>query len=103
MPQPTQPQQPQSTQQSPPIPRRPPKVIEKKIHPQYFRSVRSGDKHFELRRDDDDAQINDVLYLREWDPDTKEYTGEFEVRRIKYILWGVPEYGLMEGYCIMSW
>lgn len=77
------------------------KSIEKKILPKYFRAVRKEEKNFELRKDEDDAQPGDVLILMEWE--AGEYTGRTEVRRIRYVLRNVPEYGLMSGYCIIGW
>lgn len=77
------------------------KSIEKKILPKYFREVRKEEKNFELRKDEDDAQPGDVLILMEWE--AGEYTGRTEVRRIRYVLRDVPEYGLMPGYCIIGW
>ncbi len=49
--------------------------IEKKTWPEYFEKVLSGEKKFELRLADWQCQPGDVLVLREWDPETKEYTG----------------------------
>lgn len=77
------------------------KSIEKKILPKYFRAVRKEEKNFELRKDEDNAQPGDVLILMEWE--NGEYTGQTEVRRIRYVLRNVPEYGLMPGYCIIGW
>lgn len=77
------------------------KTIEKKILPQYFQAVREEKKNFELRKDEDDVQPGDVLILMEWE--NGEYTGRTEVRRIRYVLRDVPEYGLMQGYCIIGW
>lgn len=54
------------------------KSIEKKILPKYFRAVRKGEKNFELRKDEDNAQTGDVLILMEWE--NGEYTG-----RKKYV------------------
>ena len=72
------------------------KSIEKKILPKYFRAVRKEEKNFELRKDEDNAQPGDVLILMEWE--NGEYTGRTEVRRIRYVLRNLPEYGLMPGY-----
>lgn len=77
------------------------KTVEKKILPQYFRAVREEKKNFELRKDEDDVRPGDVLILMECAGG--EYTGRTEVRRIRYVLREVPEYGLMPGYCIMGW
>ena len=77
------------------------KTVEKKILPKYFRAVREEKKNFELRKDEDDVQPEDVLILMECAGG--EYTGRTEVRRIRYVLRDVPEYGLMPGYCIIGW
>lgn len=72
-----------------------------KILPQYYEAVSKGIKQFELRKDDRDYQVGDLVRLREWDG--KEYTGNKMIIGIKYVLRDCPEYGLMEGYCIFGW
>jgi hypothetical protein len=49
--------------------------IEKKIWPQFFGKVASGEKAYELRLADFDCNPGDTLVLREWDPETRQYTG----------------------------
>ena len=51
------------------------KVHELKAWPEQYQATLSGKKLYELRQDDRDFQVMDVLHLREWDPKTKEYTG----------------------------
>lgn len=77
------------------------KQIRKKILPQYFHEVCAGRKNFELRKDEDDAQVDDILTLEEWNPEVG-YTGYSTNRTIMYVLRNVPEYGLMDGYCIIG-
>ncbi len=77
------------------------KEVCKKILPEYFGAVNARIKNFEIRKDEDNLQAGDVLYLREWDG--QNYTGRIVRRRIKYVLRNVPEYGLKEGYCIVGW
>lgn len=72
-----------------------------KILPQYYEAVSKGIKQFELRKDDRDYQVGDLVRLREWDG--KGYTGNKMIVGIKYVLRDCPEYGLMEGYCIFGW
>ena len=43
------------------------KIIEKKILPEYFNEVIHDSKKFEIRKDEDDLQIGDVVILKEWD------------------------------------
>ena len=76
------------------------KVIYKKILPEYFLAVRAREKNFELRADEDDIQVGDLLILREWDGG---YTGNSVRRYVKYVLRNVPEHGLTSGHCIIGW
>ena len=76
------------------------RTIEKKILPGYFEEVKSKRKTFEIRRDEDNVQPGDFLKLREWDGDG--YTGRFVLRKVTYVLRDAPEYGLMDGYCIIA-
>ena len=76
------------------------KKIEKKILPEYYAAVRRGEKTFELRKDEDDVQVGDILDLREWDGE--KYTGLHVLREVTYVLRDCPEYGLMDGYCVIG-
>lgn len=77
--------------------------IEKKVWPEYFRKIKSGNKTFELRLADWKCKIGDVLVLKEWDPKTKEYTGREIEKKVIYVIktkdqkfWnkeGVEKYG----------
>ena len=73
---------------------------ELKILPQYYKEVVSGKKNFELRKNDRDYQVGDILKLREYE--NGEYTGRVKYFAIKYILKDCSEYGLMDGYCILG-
>ena len=73
---------------------------ELKILPEYFQAVACGIKNFELRKNDRDYQLDDILVLREWDGE--RYTGQTICRRITYIYEGNGEYGLSDGYCILG-
>lgn len=76
------------------------KRIEKKILPGYFKAVVTGRKTFELRKDDADYQVGDILVLHEYDGE--KYTGRKCTRVITHILRQAERYGLMHGYCILS-
>ena len=60
-------------------------VIEKKIWPEYFDAVVSGKKKYELRLNDFDAKVGDTLVLKEWNPETKKYTGHSVEKKITYV------------------
>ncbi len=49
--------------------------IEKKMWPQEFGEMLGGKKVFDVRLADFECRPGDVLVLREWDPETKQYTG----------------------------
>lgn len=77
-----------------------PNVHEIKILPEYFEAVDEDYKHFELRKNDRDYQVGDIVAMEEWDGE--KYTGKFTSRKIEYILRDCPQYGLAEGYCILG-
>lgn len=80
---------------------RAPLVHEVKCHPPYFQDVWIGRKPFEVRKKDRDYRVGDSLHLREWLPETEEYTGRWCIKRITYILDG-GAFGIEEGYCVMA-
>lgn len=63
-------------------------IYSKKIEPKHFEGVVSGDKSFEVRREDDYAfEVGDFLALNEYEPDVlKEYTGRCCLVEITYVL-----------------
>ena len=69
-----------------------------KILPDYYDHVKSGDKTFEVRLNDRDYQVNDVLHLQEFTEG--EYTGRELVKVVSYIL-NNPDY-CKEGYVILA-
>ena len=66
-----------------------------KLAKMFFEDVRLGRKSFELRKNDRDYQIGDILELREMD--NGEPTGRVIEKEITYIL-----EGLKEDYCILA-
>lgn len=76
------------------------KHIEKKILPEYFRDVVRRRKTFEIRKDDSNYHVGDILELYEWDGE--QYTGNKVARVITYILRDAEPYGLQKGYCILA-
>lgn len=81
------------------------KTVDKKILPNFFEDVKKGIKTFEVRKDEDDIQVGDILFLEEWkdgDIFTSGYTGRCIRKKVKYVLRDIPQYGLQEGYCIIG-
>jgi hypothetical protein len=60
--------------------------IEKKIWPEFFEKVKSGEKTFEVRLADFPCNVGDVLQLREWDPKTMKYTGRKLEKKVTYVV-----------------
>jgi hypothetical protein len=66
-----------------------------------FKALVQGVKPFELRRADRDFRVGDILVLREFFPETDEYSGRFIRARVLYIT--EHEFpGLEEGFVIMG-
>lgn len=76
------------------------KTVIKKILPIYFDDIVNNGKRFELRKDEDNIQRGDFLILKEWDG--IQFTGREIQCSVKYVLRHVPEYGLLEEYCIIG-
>lgn len=74
---------------------------ELKTWPDYFEAVLDRSKTFEVRLDDRGFVESDVVRLREWNPDTEEYTGREIQKRVTYIYRGEAG-GLQEGYVVMG-
>lgn len=60
--------------------------IEKKVWPAFFEKIVTGEKKIELRLGDFECKPEDILVLREWDPDIKEYTGRTIEKQVGYVL-----------------
>ncbi len=59
--------------------------IEKKVWPKYFQKIVDGDKTFELRLADFKCERGDTLVLKEWDPETQQYTGRIIEKEVTYV------------------
>ena len=59
---------------------------EKKTWPDLFQKIMDGDKTFDLRLADWDCHEGDILVLKEWDPEIKEYTGRVIEKEVTFIL-----------------
>lgn len=78
------------------------KVHTLKTWPGVFAEVLNGDKTFEYRLNDRDFSIGDVLFLTLYDDENdKLHENIYIRRRVTSILRG-PDFGVPEGYCVMS-
>lgn len=72
-----------------------------KCWPEYYRAVIDGVKTFEVRLNDRDYRVGDVLHLREWDRLTEQYTGRDAYREVTYVL-SEGCAGVELGYVVMA-
>ena len=79
---------------------RPCKSHELKILPEYYEAVVSGEKNFEIRKNDRGFEVGDILILKEWHHG--RYTGRQVNKRVQYIYHGNGTYGLSEEYCVLG-
>jgi len=79
-------------------------VHELKTWSYYFNLVKSGEKPFELRKNNRGFLAGHELLLREFDPETQTYSGQTMRRKITFVLEGSEAelFGLKPGYCIMG-
>lgn len=75
------------------------RIHELKITPEHFAPVVEGFKSAELRINDRDYRIGDVLSLNEWDEKAKSYTGQHETVRIVHVA-NVDRH--LPGYVLLS-
>jgi len=85
-------------------------IHELKTWPEYFQAIVSGDKTFELRKNDRNFQTGDHLKLMEYMPcghgvytprSIGYYTGAFVTMKVTYVLQG-GRLGIENGYCILG-
>ena len=61
------------------------KRIRKKVWPEYFEAIFNGKKNYELRLNNFEINEGDILFLEEWDPQTKSYTGRAIEKKVSYV------------------
>jgi len=62
------------------------RTIEKKIWPEFFQRILTGEKNYEIRLANFDVLDGDILRLKEWNPKTEEYTGRELERKVKKVV-----------------
>lgn len=74
-------------------------IHELKCKPEYFRTLSTQSRNYDIRKADRDYRVTDSLYIREYAP-VMGYTGRHIYRRITHILKESP--GLDKNYIILS-
>jgi ASC-1-like (ASCH) protein len=81
-----------------------PTIHELKIWRRYFEAVVDGSKTFEVRRDDKQFEVGDLIDLREWIDagDDSSYSGRRVTVRVTYVMKGRADNPIQEGYVILA-
>lgn len=69
-----------------------------KLHVEYFDDVLNGRKPFEIRKNDRGYKVNDVLLLKEFNPETETYTGRVVWADVSYI----TDFKQQDDYVVMG-
>ena len=72
-----------------------------KAWPEPFQAVYERRKPYEIRVNDRDYQVGDILFLREWSPEDYAYTRRSLRVRVTYMTRG-GEWGLPPELCVMG-
>lgn len=80
---------------------RAPKMHFLKTWTEFFDPIAAGKKRFELRKNDRDFRVGDLLVLARYDRLKKQILPGYVCVEVTYMLEGFP--GLKTGYCILGW
>lgn len=72
-----------------------------KCWPEPFEAMLNGLKPFEIRRNDRDFKVGDVLIIQEWRPADEQYTGRELLRDVVFML-DNPMFGIKKGFVVMA-
>lgn len=64
------------------------KLHKLKTWPEYYKATCTGEKLFEVRKNDRGFEVYDTLLLMEYDPIQKKYTGKVKAFKVTFILQG---------------
>ncbi|MEC0329184.1 DUF3850 domain-containing protein [Paenibacillus macerans] len=69
-----------------------------KINTEFFEPVLRQDKSFEIRKNDRNYLIGDLIILNEWEPSKKQYTG----RKVKGVITYITDFEQKDNYVVFS-
>lgn len=73
---------------------------ELKLDTAYFARVESGQKTFEIRKNDRDYQVGDTLLLREYDPKGEYFIDHSSAIQAKIVYMSTAYQ--QDGYCVLG-
>lgn len=74
---------------------------ELKVWTEYIRPIITGTKTFEIRKNDRDFKVGDILILKGYDADNNKYTND-EIEVVVTFILSETFFGLKDGYVVMS-
>lgn len=77
------------------------KVHVLKIKKEYYYAIKDRFKKFEIRKNDRNFQVGDLIRFFIIDENNNDYLS-ISYYQITYLLKDIPEYGLKKGYCVFS-
>ena len=72
-----------------------------KVWLEYYEDIENGSKKFELRCNDRNYKVGDILRLREYNQFENYYTGRKTTKKVGYIL-SDTKFGLKENWIVMG-
>ena len=75
---------------------------ELKVNTLFFPYLITDLKCYEIRKNDRDYRVGDVLILKEWDPDGEKFTGRLCTREVVYMLSNEDTNTIGAGFVIMT-
>ncbi|WP_157780940.1 ASCH/PUA domain-containing protein [Hymenobacter sedentarius] len=72
-----------------------------KIWPSCFAAVKAGNKPFDVRENDRNFQVGDMLLLHEVEPENEHDTGQTITRWVSYVLQG-GAFGIQPNWCVLG-
>lgn len=77
------------------------KIHELKAWSEPYDAVHRGDKPYEIRINDRDYAVGDLLHLREFNPDERRYLSRSLLASVTYMTKG-GDWGLAENLCVLG-
>lgn len=75
-------------------------IHEVKCNTEYFQRVATGQKRFEIRKNDRDYQVGDILHMYEFYPDEKQTTNWGSMIPVKIVY--MTSYKQLPGYVVLG-
>ncbi len=72
-----------------------------KCWPRFYKAIDNGTKPFEVRFDDRNYRVGDILIIQEYDPESNYFSGNEVSREITYKVNG-RAFGIQEGFCVLG-